>query len=256
MRRFLVVLLAIVTLSGCGGGVDGSLFATAVSNTKAAGGAEAVFQWNYDVPGTDQPVVMTGNGIEDASGENARVVAVPPGDDQEIECIVHGDVIYLSSVLFGDPGGKEWVRLDLERAYESLDIEVGSLGQVGQGTQAQLDALAQVSEGVTDEGREEVRGVESTHYSAMVDLNKLPGKNIDKLVKISGDPTIAVDVWIDDDQRIRRMEWEETLPNGLGMTMIMEYVRFGVPVTIDTPDDADVFDATDLAVQEIEQALD
>ena len=89
-----------------------------------------------------------------------------------------------------------------------------------------------------------------------MDLNKLPGKNIDKLVKISGDPTIAVDVWIDDDQRIRRMEWEETLPNGVGMTMIMEYVRFGGPVTNDTPDDDHVFDATDLAVQEIEQRLD
>jgi hypothetical protein len=40
------------------------------------------------------------------------------------------------------------------------------------------------------------------------------------------------------------------------MTMIMEYVRFGVPVDIDIPDDDDVFDATDLAVQELEGELD
>ena len=63
-------------------------------------------------------------------------------------------------------------------------------------------------------------------------------------------------VWIDDDQRIRRMEWRNLQVGSVGMTMIMEYVRFGVPVDIDIPDDDDVFDATDLAVQELEGELD
>jgi hypothetical protein len=255
MRRFLLVLLAIAPLSGCGG-VDGSLFATAVHNTQAAGGAEVVFQWNYDVPGRDEPVVMTGSGVEDASKQHARIVADLPMGGPEMEVIADGQVMYMRSEVLGELSGKDWMKVDLDRAYESLDIQVGSLGQIGQGTSEQLDALSQVSDGVTDHGREEVRGVETSHYSATIDLNKIPGKNIDKLIEISGGSEFGVDVWIDDEQRIRRMEWEQALPgNGIGMTMIMEYVRFGVPVDIDTPDDGDVFDATELAVQEIEQNL-
>ena len=52
----LLALLAIPLLSGCGGGVDASLFATAVRNTEAAGGAEVAFQWTYEVPGRGEPV--------------------------------------------------------------------------------------------------------------------------------------------------------------------------------------------------------
>ena len=39
------------------------------------------------------------------------------------------------------------------------------------------------------------------------------------------------------------------------MTMIMEYVRFGVPVDIDNPDEGDVFDITDATIQELQQEL-
>ena len=256
MRRFLVVLLAIVPLSACGG-VDGSLFATAVHNTQAAGGAEIALQWNYDIPGRDQPVVMLGSGVEDAGGQNAQVTAQVPGGG-EIEAVGNGQLLYMRSTLFGDElGGKEWMKLDFDRVDRGLGIEIGSLGQVGQGTSDQLRALGQISDGVSDEGREAVRGTETTHYSATVDLRKLPGKGIDKLIKLSGGHRFDVDVWIDDDQRIRRMEWAQILPGtgGVRMTMIMEYVRFGVPVHIDTPDDDDVFDATDLAIQEFQREL-
>jgi hypothetical protein len=66
-----------------------------------------------------------------------------------------------------------------------------------------------------------------------------------------------MDVWIDDDERVRRMEWRQSVAKGLEpATFVAEYVRFGVPVDIDIPDDDEVFDATDLAVQEIEDELD
>jgi hypothetical protein len=37
------------------------------------------------------------------------------------------------------------------------------------------------------------------------------------------------------------------------MAITAEYVRFGVPVEIDVPDAGEVFDATDLALQQMEQ---
>jgi hypothetical protein len=52
------------------------------------------------------------------------------------------------------------------------------------------------------------------------------------------------------------MEWAQKVTDGeVAMTMIMEYVRFGVPVNIDTPDDDDVFDATDVTIQGLQQEL-
>jgi hypothetical protein len=257
----LLILLALaLALSGCGG-ADSSLFATAVRSTKDAGGAEIAFQWNYKVPGRDTPVVMTGTGLEDATHQKGSVTAQLPAEipgGGEIDAVMDGLVLYMRCPGFGDElGGKEWLKLDIARTYDSLGIELGSLGQVGESTKQQLDALAQVSDGVTDEGREPVRGVETSHYSATVDLHKLSGQGIDKLIELSGDTTFDVDVWIDDDQRIRRMEWVQTLPAGdVEMTMIMEYVRFGVPVDIDVPDDDDVYDATDVTVDALQQQLD
>ena len=144
-------------------GVDASLLATAVHKTEAAGGAEIAFQWNYEVPGRHTPVVMLGSGVEDASKEHARVTAELPGGG-EIEAVGDRDVLYMRSELLGDElGGKEWMKLDLARTYDSLGIDLGALGQVGQGSSEQLEATGEASGDVSDEGRQVVRGVETNH---------------------------------------------------------------------------------------------
>lgn len=259
MRRFLLVLLAIPLLSGCGG-VDGSLFATAVRNTQAAGGAEVVFQWNYEVPGQDKPIVMYGSGYEDVSKRKASITAQLPSGAPgggEMELIADERVMYMRAPFMQAAlRGKEWMKLDLARIDEGLGVEGDALGQMGQGSADQLEALAQISDGVEDEGREVVRGVEATHYSAVVDFDKLPGEKLQRIAKLSGGTHVDVDVWIDDALRIRRVEWGQQVADGrVGMRMIMEYVRFGVPVDIDPPDDGDVFDATDVTTQALQQEL-
>jgi hypothetical protein len=258
MRRLLLIVLAIPLLSGCGG-VDGSLFATAVRTTQAAGGAEVVFQWNYEMPGMDRPIVMLGSGSEDVSNRKARITAqlpaqVPGGG--EIEAIEDGDVMYMRAPLMESAlQGKDWMKLDLARTYKTLGADVPPVWQAGEGSAQQLEVLAGVSDGVTDEGRQVVRGVEATHYSAVVDFDKLPGERTQQLAKLSGATTADADVWIDDSHRIRRVEWAQDIGAGMKMTMIMEYVRFGVPVHIDVPDDGDVFDATDVTIGALQQQL-
>jgi hypothetical protein len=258
MRRLLLIVLAIPLLSGCGG-VDGSLFATAVRTTQAAGGAEVVFQWNYEMPGMEQPIVMLGSGSEDVSRRKARVTAQLPAQipgGGEMEAIEDGDVMYMRAPFMESAlGGKHWFKVDLARTYKSVGADAAPLWQAGQGTAQQLDALAQVSDGVSDEGREVVRGVEATHYSATVDFDKLPDETLQQLAQLSGAGGADVDVWIDDAKRIRRVEWAQGVGGSMKMTMIMEYVRFGVPVDIDVPDDDDVFDATDVTIGSLQQQL-
>lgn len=255
MRRLLLALSALTLLSGCGG-VDASLLATAAHNTQAAGGAEVAIRGEMQMPGTGQPFVMTGSGVEDAKAQRAQLTMQVPGAG-ELEAVSDGLTMYFRSELFGNAlGGKEWMKLDARRTNESLGIDTSALGQVGQSGTAQLKLLEQVSGGVTDEGREQVVGVDATHYSATIDLRNYPGQDLQKLIDLTGQSEIPVDVWIDDDQRVRRMEMELQFAPGQGpLKMIVEYVRFGVPVDIDIPDDDDVFDATDLAIQGLNQKL-
>ena len=262
MRRILIALCALTMLSGCGGGVDASLLATAVKNTEQAGGAEIALQMTMESP-TGQTVVMTGTGVEDALGRRADITMTVP-QAGEMRAIADGFTIYIGMDELESRLGKPWMKVDLMRAWRELGLELDGLAQVGQGASQQLGLLKTVSDGLTDHGRETVVGVEATHYSATVDLRRYPEvvpeaqreavrQSIDRLIELAGRSEIPVEVWVDDSQRVRRIESEESFGDGVDGTIVVEYVRFGVPVDIQAPDDDEVFDATDLGVREVQQ---
>lgn len=258
MRRILIALCAIATMSGCGGGVDASLLATAVRNTEQAGGAEIALRMTMEAP-DGQTVVLTGAGVEDALGQRADLSMTVPGAG-EMRVIADGFTVYLGMDELESQFGKRWMKIDLMRAWEELGIDMDGLAQVGQGASQQLGLLKTVSDGLTDHGRETVVGVEATHYSATVDLRRYPElvpeaqreavrESMERLIELAGESEVPMDVWVDDAQRIRRIEWEQPFGSDVSGTIVAEYVRFGVPVDIEAPDDSEVFDATDLSVQ-------
>jgi hypothetical protein len=132
--------------------------------------------------------------------------------------------MYLRSDLFGaELGGKEWMKLDLERTNSALGL--GGSAQFGQSASEQLRLLRAVSGDVTEEGREHVAGTEATHYSATIDLRRYPDllpedqreaarEGINRLIEMTGQSEIPMGVWIDDDQRVRRMTWEQSIRQG------------------------------------------
>jgi hypothetical protein len=281
MRRVLLALLAIAPLSGCGG-ADASLIAAAVHNTEKAGGAEVAFRLQMELPGLDQPVTMTGSGVQDPSARRGRLnfdlsaLASIPGagalcrDSCEMEELIDGYSIYMRSPLFaGALGDKEWMKLDLERFGDSMGLPIGQPQASTQSPTEALRMMRGVSGDVTDEGREHVRGVEATHYSATVELRRsveeLPEsqreaarRGIEKVIELTGQEEFPVDIWIDDQDRVRRFEMDQTMKRGgieMKMHLTMEYVRFGVPVEIDLPADDEVFDMTDLALQQLNSDL-
>ena len=68
------------------------------------------------------------------------------------------------------PKGKKWLKLDIEKLGKGLGIDVSQLSQYNDPTKM-LDYLR--SSGDVDEvGKEDVRGVETTHYRAKVDLDE------------------------------------------------------------------------------------
>jgi hypothetical protein len=268
MRRYVLALLSLTLLGGCGGAADPSLFATAVRNTEAAGGAEIVFSMRMDAPGMSEPLEMSGNGVEDASKRRGHFTFESPMTGS-MEVVSDDMTVYMRSDLFAAAlGGKDWMKLDLRRAMSSFGLDLGSSGQFGQSAAEQLRMLRAVSGDVSEEGHDQVAGTDTTHYSATVDLRRYPDvmpeeqrdaarKGVERLIEMTGQSEIPMDVWIDGDQRVRRMTWNQSMRQGsmeMKMEITAEYVRFGVPVDVQVPDEADVFDATDLVQQQMEQA--
>lgn len=92
-----------------------------------------------------------------------------------------------------------------------------------------LEALREVTDVVTEEGRDEVRGEPTTRYRAVVD-----GDDVGEDVDIEGEEPL--DVWIDDEGRLRRVEVA---------TLRLDLFDYGVPVEIDVPTDIGSSDDSD-----------
>ena len=128
-----------------------------------------------------------------------------------------GANVYIRFPLFTDklPAGKTWIRGDAKE----LSSGDGQLGQFGSfaGTDPKdvLGLLRAISGTIEAVGTDTVRGVETSHYRATIDVKKLvtlvPAAQrqslagFDGLIGKSGLANIPVDVWIDSEQRVRKL---------------------------------------------------
>ena len=153
-------------------------------------------------------------------------------------------------------GGGKWLK--------TPDLGANSVVPgLGQSDPTQFLAyLETVSSNVTKVGPDTIRGVETTHYKATLDLGKavdrakVPASLRDDLRKLltKGDGTasaIPVDVWVDADGLARRVKMQLDLSafggSGLGasggastISMSMDLYDFGVPVHVEAPPAGDI----------------
>jgi hypothetical protein len=168
---------------------------------------------------------------------------------------------------FGLPAGARWLAMPLPDAGSTAPSLFPGLGP-SDPTQL-LAYLEAVSSDVTTVGPDTVRGVETTHYHALLDLqkaldrgvdqNKVPAslrKSLKQILSTIAGPgsTIPVDLWIDSDGRVRRVTEHldfSALGAALGgpsgatgssgsdgssvMTTSMDFYDFGVPVNVQAP---------------------
>jgi hypothetical protein len=136
-------------------------------------------------------------------------------------------------------GGKPWAK-----------TTTGS-GSLGMGVQqpdpgAMLDSLRGLSDSLEHKGRVSVRGVETTHYRAKVDLEQAMAQapadqraQAEAALKLFGGlEDLPVDLYIDDADRVRRMEMEygfDLFGQKLTMELKLELFDFGAPVTFELP---------------------
>ena len=160
------------------------------------------------------------------------------------------------------PGGKRWVGVDLARAARATGVDPEAIGAlVNADPGAQLDAITQ-AKGVKEVGKEQVGGVETTHFTGTVRLQDfLAALPADQRAKAQealeaftkgapgGDQPMPIDVWVDGDERIRRMRQEIRTPAQGGIAsgrigLSFDYSDFGTPLKVQAPAAGETFDST------------
>jgi hypothetical protein len=295
-----VAVLAACALAaaGCGGGTSSSgvvgdpisfqeLARSATTSADATSGRFS-FDMSLSFPGADEPFALSGEGAFDTASERASFAVdmssfakllggfvaglgganasdLPDFDDPDgwkIEVIQDGPDGYVRFPAIDDqlPAGKTWIR------GGQSDVNAGGFDfqELESFTKSDprklLEALRSVSGDVETVGTEELHGVQTTHYRAVVDPAELAkgaaaggqGGTADALVdqlavRSAGD--VPLDVWIDADGLVRRLSLElssakaETSQSS-DVSISFELWDYGDVVEIELPPASQVADAS------------
>jgi hypothetical protein len=270
-----VVLGGVVLLTGGKDTVPISTVANAAEATNSAGGFKLAIDGSFEVPQMKRTLPMKGSGAIDPKARRGRLVfnsagALAPAGGQTgpIEQVFDGDVIYMKMPAVTQQLGakKPWLRVDIKAAGRALGLDPSQLGQLGSNDPRQmLDQIRSVSGEVEELGSEKVRGVDTTHYRASVNLRKYPDRlpqqdreqarvAVERLIDQTGSATYPMELWIDDKELVRRVRiaYSFKVPgqeDEADFSMRMEFFDFGSPIDVAPPPAKDVQDLTDLARQ-------
>jgi hypothetical protein len=290
----LVAALVGALAVGCGGGQGGSSAALPVlagltpvaDATEDADSARFEMTFEFEMGGFDMPLGFSASGAYDTPAKKARVTmdlgsfakliggfAGAMGGDApkelgdpekwKLEMRMDDTVAYMRMPFLASqlPGGKEWVSIDLARAAQMQGRDLGELQSLAQGSDPRqmLSYLRSVAGDVTHVGNEDVRGVPTAHYFAVVDWQKVlaqAGKQtgqpglLDQFQSLGGSMSnIPVDVWVDEQSRLRRMTMDFSMTAGsqeAGGSLGLELFDYGQAVDVDAPPASDVVDALSL----------
>ena len=177
---------------------------------------------------------------------------VPPGFSDPWQVVADGEAMYMQAPFFEMLGVEGWISMtpeDMGTSAEAMGLGAGAYDF----TQT-LESLRGVTGEPEAVGQEDVRGVETTHYEATMNLaealDQAPAEQREQLEaafeqlgggKELADVELPVDVWIDADNLPRRLRMDmgamfAAAGTGDGeMSMTMEMFDYGEPVEIDVP---------------------
>jgi hypothetical protein len=269
MRRFgraaVGLTVSAVVLAGCGSGGDpgassaakpavldpGALVAASYTKLTDQKTAKLDLTMKLTASGTDGgEYTFTGTGAQDFQHKSARLVMTLPENAGEIETRLIDRTVYEKLPASQAPALKgKWPEFNLDKVAAAAGLGVVGQGSPSDPTQI-LQMLEDISNQVTRVGDEQVRGVHTTHYRAVVDLAKASAKagntaqQIDRLKQMLGTSSYPVDIWIDDAGLPHRLQFQMPLPKqltqGSGVTdakMVAteDLYDFGTPVDVQAP---------------------
>jgi hypothetical protein len=149
--------------------------------------------------------------------------------------IMSGATMYMElpqSLLGAVPslGDKPWLKMNLATAARIPGLSSLGNSPTTSNPAQMLQYLRAASDGVANEGQQQVDGVPTTHYHAEISLDRLASgvpsadrsalaQALSKLQQVTGSADLPVDVWIDPNHLVRRMVMSLSLHPSSGPTM-------------------------------------
>jgi hypothetical protein len=227
------------------------------------------------LPEGDGTVLSYDGAFDTASGrahvtmDLGDLLGMAGADTGAMEMVLDGTTAYIRSDLFSSFGdGKPWVSVSADELADGDALGGGGLGAGVQGPESFLQFLEGAGDDVETVGREQVRGVETTHVRTDVDIARLIAEaapeeaaeleeSLGELGATDVIGTLPVDAWIDDDGMVRRLrisfdlagltglagEAGAEVPEGMAesaMVLDLELYDLGEPVEIVIPDPSEV----------------
>ncbi len=271
-----------VAVSGCGASATLDPVARAAEVSSQQAGARISLTMRLASPALPRGgFSVTANGYVDErnrSGEMSMDLSNIPGASAlsgggagAVRMIFQYPVIYMNMPFLAGklPEGKTWMKLDLTKAAQSAGIDLSQLSSLNQTDPTQfLEYLRASSGGVAVVGSESVDGVPTTHYRATLKLSNILGRLPSNeqaaakaaLEKLAAGGAIPVDVWVDVQGRVRRIQLSigASVPTGtsggvagattsIGGTTTIDFTSYGPVPQIILPPAGEVFDASALA---------
>ena len=269
LRAATVALLASVLLAACGTGGNSAAPSpkaerptplqtlTLVSaKTSAARTAKLAISVDTSLAG-GQSLSMTGQGAIDFAARKLRMTMRSAG--QTFNVVRIGTTMYLRSPGQEPRPGKPWLKFDLAALSKASGTNLDSLMQgAGNDPTQALDLLKGVSSNIREVGTEQVRGVETTHYKATLDLRKAASqqsqaarKQLARFLDQAQVRSVPADAWVDGQGRLCKMRYAmELKPSASTGTVTvrttMELFDYGTTVTVAKPPASQVLDFGDL----------
>lgn len=278
MKRHRIIAVStglVLVLAGCSDGSSGganpaAIIMLAADKTEEAGTARIWMDMQTDGP--DGVVTTIADGVLDMTSNRGKISMemempdAPAGTptDTSIDAVMDGTVMYMKMPGLSQelPGGKPWLRFDLQVAGEELGIDLGALMQAGGSDPTRtLQYLRGASGEVETVGEEEVRDVDATHYRANLSFEKIVEQapedlraeiepTVDLLKEWVGSDAMPVDVWLDREGRMVRQkqsfEYVSGPAAGSSVSMTMEMYDFGADVDVALPPRSQVTDLSRL----------
>jgi hypothetical protein len=267
----LAIVALAIALSGCGAtsAISGAVDPVAQAATTTDHAAGYRLSATIDATGAGTTVHATMAGVFDTATHTGAFTQRESvaGHTIAIAERLAGSTVYMQlphqPALQRLTGGKPWIKLDFSRA-------LGAFGLGGLTTQSSnpaqfIDYLRAVGAKTTRLGSATIDGAQTTHYHAVVNLDKYPklfkpaqraaaARGIATLESAIGSHTMPVDVWIDSHSLLRRMSLafgECVQSQRLNLAMTMNMSNYGPQSVPPPPSPSQAYDLTPLILNSL-----
>jgi hypothetical protein len=234
-----------------------------LANASAATRAAKSLNFEMSMTSTAFPDVVKSTGVYDLTNNRALVTMdtgqMLPEADGQMQVLTAGSTMYMMFPELPDMPAElvgTWVRIDLAAiTADETGVDISQLMNSG-GDPTQALTMLETPEGATDLGFEELDGVKVKHFQVVTDYRSeleaqgaiIDPAKLDEMLDKMG-TTTNTDVWVDEQSRIRQVEYSIDLSQinpAMGqLTYTVRYLDFGTAPPIELPAEGDVIDFAD-----------